>query len=321
MTRSVFCLAGPTASGKSAGVLALAQRWPIEIINVDSATIYTGMDIGTAKPTPQERTRTPQHLLDIRDPAESYSAAQFVQDTHCLIGQIRARGRIPVLAGGTMMYFQALRQGLNALPQADPAIRAQIEEMARQHGWAYVHDQLNHYDPVTAARLSPNDRQRIQRMLEVCLITGQPYSSLIQEQSPRQGTDTFHIVSLEPSVRLQLHERIALRFDQMLEQGLVGEVEQLRNRGDLTEALPSIRCVGYRQIWQHLAGQDTLEGAREKAIASTRQLAKRQLTWLRSMPERQIIDSLQADVHARVIDAAAAILSQDTPEHTPHQPD
>ena len=320
MTQPVFCLAGPTASGKSAGVLALARRWPIEIINVDSATIYTGMDIGTAKPTRQERATTPQHLLDIRDPAESYSAAQFVQDTHRLIGQIRGRGRIPVLAGGTMMYFNALRQGLNTLPQADPAIRAQIEQMAMQHGWAYVHDQLNDLDPTTAARLSPNDRQRIQRMLEVCLITGQPYSSLIQEEGRREGTDTFHIVSLEPSERRQLHERIASRFDQMLEQGLVREVEQLRHRGDLHEALPSIRCVGYRQIWQHLAGQDTLDGAREKAIAATRQLAKRQLTWLRSMPERHVIDCLQADVTARVIDAAAAVMSEDTSDR-PAQPD
>ena len=308
MTQPVFCLAGPTASGKSASVLALARRWPIEIINVDSATIYTGMDIGTAKPTLQEQASTPQHLLDIRDPTESYSAAQFVQDTQLLIDQIRARGRIPVLAGGTMMYFNALRQGLHALPQADPVIRADIEQMAKQHGWPHVHALLQRHDPVTAARLAPNDRQRIQRMLEVCLITGQPYSSLIAAEGERTGTDTFHMVSLEPSERLQLHDRIALRFDQMLALGLVGEVEQLWRRGDLHENLPAIRCVGYRQIWQHLAGQDSLQHAREKAIAATRQLAKRQLTWLRSMPGRQVIDCLQADVASRVIDAAATVM-------------
>lgn len=310
MTQAVFCLAGPTASGKSASVLALAQRWPIEIINVDSATIYTGMDIGTAKPTPAERAQTPQHLLDIRDPTESYSAAQFVQDTQQLIDQICARGRIPVLAGGTMMYFNALRQGLHALPQADPQIRAQIDTMAQQHGWPFVHETLKRLDPVTAQRLSPNDRQRIQRMLEVCLITGQPYSSLIEQPGERTGTDTFHIVSLEPSERAQLHERIAQRFDQMLEKGFVQEVQQLWARGDLNEELPSIRCVGYRQLWQHLAGQDTLEQAREKGIAATRQLAKRQLTWLRSMPDRQVIDCLAADVAAQVIDVAARYLGQ-----------
>lgn len=291
-------------------MLALAQRWPIEIINVDSATIYTGMDIGTAKPTPAEQAQTPQHLLDIRDPTESYSAAQFVQDTQQLIDQIRARGRIPVLAGGTMMYFNALRQGLHALPQADPQIRAQIDTMAQQHGWPFVHDTLKRLDPVTAERLSPNDRQRIQRMLEVCLITGQPYSSLIEQPGERVGSDTFHIVSLEPSERTQLHERIAQRFDQMLEKGFVQEVQQLRARGDLNENLPSIRCVGYRQLWQHLAGQDTLEQAREKGIAATRQLAKRQLTWLRSMPDRQVIDCLAPDVAAQVIDAAARYLGQ-----------
>ncbi len=310
MTQAVFCLAGPTASGKSASVLALAQRWPIEIINVDSATIYIGMDIGTAKPTPAEQAQTPQHLLDIRDPTEAYSAAQFVQDTHELIEQIRARGRIPVLAGGTMMYFNALRQGLHALPQADPQIRAQIDAIAQQHGWPFVHETLKRLDPATAERLSPNDRQRIQRMLEVCLITGQPYSSLIEQPGQRAGTDTFQIVSLEPSDRTQLHERIAQRFDQMLEEGFVQEVQQLRERGDLNEDLPSIRCVGYRQLWQHLAGQDTLEQAREKGIAATRQLAKRQLTWLRSMPDRQTIDCLGTGIAAQVIDAAAPFMNQ-----------
>ncbi len=308
MTQAILCLAGPTASGKSAGVLALARRWPIEIINVDSATIYRGMDIGTAKPTPEERAETPQHLLDIRDPAETYSAAQFLLDSHSLITQIRERGHIPVLAGGTMMYFNALRQGLNCLPPADPDIRARIDEMARQHGWPHVHEELGRLDPVTAARLSPNDRQRIQRMLEVCLISGQPYSTLIEQEGVREGSHHFHIVSLEPSDRLVLHERIAQRFDLMLERGFVDEVRQLRDRDDLHEDLPSIRCVGYRQLWEHLAGQTTLTEARDKGIAATRQLAKRQLTWLRSMPDRQVVDCLDSNVTASVIDAVAPLM-------------
>ena len=308
MTPPVFCLAGPTASGKSAGVLALARRWPVEIINVDSATIYRQMDIGTAKPTLQERAETPQHLLDIRDPSESYSAAQFLRDTHALITQIRERGRIPVLAGGTMMYFNTLRQGLNALPEADADVRARIDEMAREHGWPHVHAELARLDPDTAARLSPNDKQRIQRMLEVCLITGRPYSSLIEQEGEKEGDHRFHIVSLEPSDRLALHQRIAQRFDQMLEKGFVQEVQALRDRGDLHEDLPSIRCVGYRQIWEHLAGDTTLDEAREKGIAATRQLAKRQLTWLRSMQDREVIDCLADDVVSRIIDAAAPIM-------------
>lgn len=308
MTPPVFCLAGPTASGKSAGVLALARRWPVEIINVDSATIYRQMDIGTAKPTLQERAETPQHLLDIRDPSESYSAAQFLRDTHALITQIRERGRIPVLAGGTMMYFNTLRQGLNALPEADADVRARIDEMAREHGWPHVHAELARLDPDTAARLSPNDKQRIQRMLEVCLITGRPYSSLIEQEGEKEVDHRFHIVSLEPSDRLALHQRIAQRFDQMLEKGFVEEVQALRDRGDLHEDLPSIRCVGYRQIWEHLAGDTTLDEAREKGIAATRQLAKRQLTWLRSMQDREVIDCLADDVVSRIIDAAAPIM-------------
>ncbi len=308
MTPPVFCLAGPTASGKSAGVLALARRWPVEIINVDSATINRQMDIGTAKPTLQERAETPQHLLDIRDPSESYSAAQFLRDTHALITQIRERGRIPVLAGGTMMYFNTLRQGLNALPEADADVRARIDEMAREHGWPHVHAELARLDPDTAARLSPNDKQRIQRMLEVCLITGRPYSSLIEQEGEKEGDHRFHIVSLEPSDRLALHQRIAQRFDQMLEKGFVQEVQALRDRGDLHEDLPSIRCVGYRQIWEHLAGDTTLDEAREKGIAATRQLAKRQLTWLRSMQDREVIDCLADDVVSRIIDAAAPIM-------------
>ncbi len=313
MNPPVLCLAGPTASGKSAGVLALARRWPVEIINVDSATIYRQMDIGTAKPTLQERAETPQHLLDIRDPSESYSAAQFLRDTHALITQIRERGRIPVLAGGTMMYFNTLRQGLNALPEADADVRARIYLMAREHGWPHVHAELARLDPDTAARLSPNDKQRIQRMLEVCLITGRPYSSLIEQEGEKEGDHRFHIVSLEPSDRLALHQRIAQRFDQMLEKGFVKEVQALRDRGDLHEDLPSIRCVGYRQIWEHLAGDTTLDQAREKGIAATRQLAKRQLTWLRSMQDREVIDCLDTEIVAKIIDAAAPLMKASAP--------
>lgn len=308
MNTPIICLAGPTASGKSASVLALARRWPIEIINVDSATIYVGMDIGTAKPTRQEQARTPQHLLDIRDPAQSYSAAQFVQDARRLIDAIRQRDHTPVLAGGTMMYYHALRQGLNDLPEADSGIRAQIDTMAAQHGWPHVHAYLAKLDPATAARLSPNDRQRIQRMLEVCLITGLPYSELIRRPSQTQHTDRFAMLSLEPSERLRLHGRIAQRFDQMLENGFVDEVRRLKQREDLHEDLPSIRCVGYRQLWHYLDGRDNLPQAREKGIAATRQLAKRQLTWLRGMSDRQVIDCLADDVAACVVDAAAPFM-------------
>ncbi len=307
----VICLAGPTAAGKSASTLALAERWPLEIINVDSATIYRGMDIGTAKPSPAEQAQVPQHLLDIRDPAQSYSAAEFRADALRLIDAIRARGRIPLLAGGTMMYYKALRDGLDDLPQADPALRAELEARAARDGWPALHAELARLDPVTAARLAPNDSQRIQRALEICQLSGQPMSALLGRQRAAAGDDghRYLTISLEPSARAALHARIEQRFDAMLASGLLEEVRGLHARADLHPGLPSVRCVGYRQMWAHLDGGISLEEAREQGIAATRQLAKRQITWLRAQPERVIVDCLAADAVAQTIDAVAAALA------------
>lgn len=310
----ILCLAGPTAAGKSAATLALAQRWPLEIINVDSATIYRGMDIGTAKPGLDERHNVPQHMLDIIDPADSYSAATFQQDALALIDAILLRGRLPLLAGGTMMYYKALREGLDDLPAADPALRRSLESRAAASGWPALHAELASLDPDTAARLAPNDSQRIQRALEVCLLSGQPMSALLgRKQANATGPALpyeFHTISLEPSERTQLHQRIALRFDQMLEQGLAAEVRQLHARPDLHPGLPSVRCVGYRQMWSWLDSEISLETAREQAIAATRQLAKRQITWLRAQPERQIVDCLSSQAQDAIIDVAAPWLDQ-----------
>ncbi|WZB66461.1 tRNA (adenosine(37)-N6)-dimethylallyltransferase MiaA [Achromobacter xylosoxidans] len=310
-TLLVICLAGPTAAGKSASTLALAERWPLEIVNVDSATIYRGMDIGTAKPSPAEQAQVPQHLLDIRDPAQSYSAAEFRVDALRLIDEIRARGRIPLLAGGTMMYYKALRDGLDDLPQADPALRAELEARAARDGWPALHAELARLDPVTAARLAPNDSQRIQRALEICRLSGQPMSALLGRQRAAAGDDDnrYLTISLEPSERAALHARIGQRFDAMLANGLLEEVRGLHARADLHPGLPSVRCVGYRQMWAHLDGEISLEEAREQGIAATRQLAKRQITWLRAQPERVIVDCLAADAVAQTIDAVAAALA------------
>ncbi|WP_367351489.1 tRNA (adenosine(37)-N6)-dimethylallyltransferase MiaA [Achromobacter animicus] len=307
----VICLAGPTAAGKSASTLALAERWPLEIVNVDSATIYRGMDIGTAKPSAEEQARVPQHLLDILDPAQSYSAAEFRADALRLIGEIRARGRIPLLAGGTMMYYKALRDGLDDLPQADPALRAELEARAARLGWPALHAELAVLDPITAARLAPNDSQRIQRALEICQLSGQPMSALLQraERKPDDGANRYLTISLEPSDRAALHARIEQRFDAMLRQGLLDEVRGLHARADLHPGLPSVRCVGYRQMWAHLDGAIDLDTAREQGIAATRQLAKRQITWLRAQPERLIVDCLAADAVAQTIDAVAVALA------------
>ncbi|ALM84434.1 tRNA (adenosine(37)-N6)-dimethylallyltransferase MiaA [Bordetella sp. N] len=324
----IICLTGPTAAGKSAATLALARRWPLEIINVDSATIYRGMDIGTAKPSTEEQAQVPQHLLDIRDPTQSYSAAEFRNDALTLIAAIQARGRIPLLAGGTMLYYKALRDGLDDLPQADPALRADLEARAAQAGWPALHAELAKLDPVTAARLAPNDSQRIQRALEICLLSGQPMSALLgkkkkkeaapghmstagdvaQDSTADAAAHRYITISLEPSDRLRLHERIAQRFDMMLAAGLVEEVRTLRARGDLHPNLPSVRCVGYRQFWDHLDGTIDLAEARERGIAATRQLAKRQITWLRAQPDRTIIDCLAGNAVAQVIDACAPLL-------------
>jgi tRNA dimethylallyltransferase len=310
-TPLVICLAGPTAAGKSASTLALAERWPLEIVNVDSATIYRGMDIGTAKPSPEEQAQVPQHLLDILDPIQSYSAADFVADALRLIDEIRARGRIPLLAGGTMMYYKALRDGLDDLPQADPALRAELEARAAVQGWPALHAELAQLDPVTAARLAPNDSQRIQRALEICMLSGQPMSALLlRSQRPRDATGNQYLtISLEPSDRAALHARIEQRFDAMLDRGLLDEVRALRARGDLHTGLPSVRCVGYRQMWAHLDGAVDPAPPPAQRHAAPRQLAKRQITWLRAQPERVIVDCLAADAVAQTIDAMAVALA------------
>jgi tRNA dimethylallyltransferase len=297
LTLRPICLAGPTGCGKTAAALALAEYLPLEIISVDSALVYRGMDIGTAKPTPAEQAIAPHHLIDILDPLDSYSAAEFARDAQRLAAEILARGRLPLLVGGTMLYFKALFEGLSPLPQADEALRAELDAEAARIGWPAMHARLAEVDPITAARLAPGDSQRIQRALEVWRLSGRPLSALHAEQAKSPGVD-WPLLSLEPTDRAWLHQRLAQRFQQMLEQGLVAEVEGLRARGDLSPDLPSMRCVGYRQTWECLDTGD-LAPLAERGIAATRQLAKRQITWLRSMPQRQIIDcqSPQASLH------------------------
>ncbi|PZP28479.1 MAG: tRNA (adenosine(37)-N6)-dimethylallyltransferase MiaA [Roseateles depolymerans] len=280
------CIAGPTGCGKTAAALAIAERLPVEIISVDSALVYRGMDIGTAKPSAAELAAVPHHLIDILDPLDSYSAAEFVRDARRLAGEIVARGRLPLLVGGTMLYFKALFDGLSALPQADAELRAQIDAEALARGWPALHAELASLDPVTATRLAPGDSQRIQRALEVIRLTGRPLSEL-HAASRSEGVD-WPLFSLEPQDRAWLHERLAQRFDAMLDAGLVNEVRALRGRGDLSLQLPSMRCVGYRQVWEAL-DRDDFSDLRERGIAATRQLAKRQVTWLRSMPRRHAI--------------------------------
>jgi len=302
MTLECLALAGPTASGKSAAAMAIARVLPVEIISVDSAQIYVGMDIGTAKPSAAERREVAHHLIDIIDPRETYSAARFAGDATSLIGEIRARGRVPLLVGGTMLYYKALFEGLDALPAADAALRTRIDELAAERGWPAVHHELARLDPATASRLQPNDRQRLQRALEVVLIGGRPLSEL--QRGHRDGAHAQPtLLALEPRDRGWLHARIAQRFRIMLRDGLVDEVRRLRARGDLTPAMPSMRCVGYRQVWQAL-DIDALPSAEDKGIAATRQLAKRQLTWLRSMSTRQVIEADAGDATRRAMEWA-----------------
>ncbi len=294
MKAFAICLAGPTASGKSALAMALAselaRELPLEIISVDSALVYRGMDIGTAKPGAAERALVPHHLIDIVDPLHSYSAARFVADALQCVADVRARGHLPLLVGGTLLYFKALRQGLHAMPGADAAVRAQIEARAATLGWPAMHAELARVDPSTAARLAPADSQRIQRALEVWQVSGRPLSAWHQDDTRSQtlGAADWPLLSLEPASRAWLHGRIAHRFEAMLDAGLVAEVQALRARGDLHADLPSIRCVGYRQTWQAL-DSGTQDGLREQGIAATRQLAKRQLTGLRSIPSREVV--------------------------------
>ncbi|HJV96544.1 MAG TPA: tRNA (adenosine(37)-N6)-dimethylallyltransferase MiaA [Albitalea sp.] len=311
MSVTPLCLAGPTAAGKTAAALAIADALrkikPVEVISVDSALVYRGMDIGTAKPSADERARVPHHLIDIIEPTQAYSAAQFVADATRLVGEISARGHLPLLVGGTMLYFKALFEGLDEMPASDPAVRAALDDEARSKGWPALHAELARVDPVTAARLPPGDAQRIQRALEVWRVSGRPLSSFHRAKTAQP---TPPLISLEPNDRAWLHERIAQRFAAMLDAGLVDEVRRLRARGDLHAGLPAMRCVGYRQAWDALDRND-LAPLREAGTAATRQLAKRQLTWLRSMPQRQVVACDAPDALEQVVQRALTLT-----EHT-----
>lgn len=296
---------GPTASGKTAAALAIARQMPVEIISVDSALVYRGMDIGTAKPTAEELASVPHHLIDIIDPLESYSVMQFREDAIRLVAEIQARGKLPLLVGGTMMYFKGLVDGLDDLPTADADLRARIDAEAARIGWPGMHAKLRALDPVTADRLAPNDAQRINRALEIIELSGKPMSELLARREKTVLPFELLSFALEPSDRAVLHERIALRFEQMLgerdDAGIVAETAGLRARGDLHLGLPAMRCVGYRQSWEYLDGLVDRKQLRENGIVATRQLAKRQLTWLRSMPERIVIDCLASDATAQLL--------------------
>ena len=314
-TLPLIALAGPTASGKTGVAVALAH-WlaargqAAEIISVDSALVYRGMDIGTAKPTLAERGGVPHHLLDVRDPLHAYSAADFTRDATALMADIRARGALPLLAGGTMLYFKALAEGLHAMPAAQEDIRRQIEAEAAERGWPALHAELARVDAATAARLAPADGQRIQRALEVWRATGRPLSSFHAEaraqESDALAYSESRLFSLEPADRAWLHVRIAARFDAMLQSGFLDEVQALRARGDLHADLPAMRCVGYRQAWQALQEGWPLAELREKGVAATRQLAKRQLTWLRGMPRRRAMATGAGDTPQQLAQAVLA---------------
>ncbi len=295
-------LMGPTASGKTAVAARLARTLPCEIISVDSAQVYKGMNIGTAKPQAELLREAPHHLLDVIEPHESYSAARFRDDALALMREVTERDRIPLLVGGTMMYFQALTEGLNDLPEADPMIRLMIDTMAEEQGWPAVHAKLRRVDPETAARLEPNDAQRVQRALEVYYLTNQPMSKLLQKPKYVYFPYTPIRISLVPGDREALHARIAQRFDAMIEAGLVSELRRLREDYGLEPGMPSMRCVGYRQAWEHLEGRIDLAALREQGIAATRQLAKRQLTWLRAMENVTEFDCLAEDLGDLVLE-------------------
>ncbi len=315
MSGQTLILAGPTASGKTASALAIAAKWPAEIVSVDSALIYRGMDIGTAKPSAAERAAVPHHLIDIRDPTQRYSAAEFVRDADAAIADIHARGRLAILTGGTMLYVKAWLEGLDDMPTADAAVRDAVTETAKREGWPAMHARLMAVDPATANRLAPNDSQRIQRALEVYESSGVPLSQW-QTKVNRATQPQRHaaaLISLEPNDRAWLHARINQRFVDMLDAGFEAELMALRARTDLTLDLPSVRCVGYRQAWELLDIHGALTGdARhlwvERGSAATRQLAKRQLTWLRSMPTRRIVPADAPDALRQLMAVVESLL-------------
>lgn len=320
-----LALAGPTASGKTAAALAIAAHHEVEIISVDSALVYRGLDIGSAKPSALELASVPHHLINIRDPLCAYSAAEFVTDAQRLITDLNARGKLPLLVGGTMLYFKALRDGLDPMPKADPATRAALEQEAKDKGWPALHAELALVDPATAARLNPADSQRISRALEVFRVSGLPLSTFhatknkAAQANPEGVTgqndqnlseDKALMISLEPTERAWLHARIAQRFDAMLGMGFLDEVKALRARGDLHPDLPALRSVGYRQAWEALDGLWPMTELRDKGVFATRQLAKRQITWLRSMPHRQVVACDDPSALAQVLKLAHAFVER-----------
>jgi tRNA dimethylallyltransferase len=308
-------LAGPTASGKTALALAIAKRFPVEIVSVDSAQVFIDMDIGTAKPDAETLRHFPHHLINLITPEERYSAARFRDDALRVMAEITARGHVPLLAGGTMLYFKALREGLADLPQADMTLRAQIDAEAQAAGWPAMHAELARLDPLTAARLKPTDAQRIQRAIEVIRVTGRPLDALFAEQSRESLPYRLLPLALIPSDRAWLHGRIAQRFDEMLAAGLVGEVERLRRKFQLSIDLPSMRCVGYRQAWSVIEGELAPTELRDRGIFATRQLAKRQLTWLKGMADLMMFDCLDPALEAKMLENVEKFLSQHSDAH------
>jgi tRNA dimethylallyltransferase len=319
MRRRAILLMGPTGSGKSDLALRLAETLPIEIVSVDSALVYRGMDVGTAKPDAPTRARVAHHLIDIRDPAENYSAGEFTRDAALAMQDIWRRGRQPLLVGGTMLYFHALSHGIARLPGADPSVRADIEREAAGSGWAVLHRELEGVDPAAASRIHVNDPQRIQRALEVYRLTGETITRLQQERVSVFADVEVEEFAVAPLERRDLHTRIELRFGAMMEAGFLAEVRKLYERCDLHAEHPSMRAVGYRQLWRHLAGQCSLDEARNQAIAATRQLAKRQLTWLRRRERVRWFDSLHPDVAQMMRDALTECGFSASPDITPQR--
>ena len=299
---------GPTGAGKTDLALRLAARYPIEIVSVDSALVYRGMDIGTGKPSREALERFPHHLIDILDPSQPYSAGQFVRDALCAIADIRRRGKLPVLVGGTMLYFRALRRGLAEMPQADAKVRQEIDAEAARSGWPALHAQLALLDPLTAQRIQPNDGQRIQRALEVHRLTGRTLSELHAQTRPADPTMKFAAFAWAPSDRERLYDAIERRFERMIQAGFLDEVRRLRERGDLHADLPSIRSVGYRQLWEHLSGGESLSASVQRAIFATRHLARRQLIWLRAEDDLQWCDALDSTAADQIENAVATFV-------------
>lgn len=297
----VVCLMGPTAAGKTGLAIEMADAHGYEIVSVDSALIYRGMDIGTAKPDAQMLKLAPHRLIDIREPDQAYSAAEFVADAKVEINDILAKGKKPLLVGGTMMYFNALMKGLAKMPQADAKLRAEMELQAAEFGWPHLHEELQKLDPESAKRIHPNDPQRLQRAIEVCKLTGRTMTALWAEQQASVSDYDFVSIAVMPDERAVLHARIEQRFTIMLEQGFLSEVKALFERGDLHVDMPSVRCVGYRQMWAHLMGECDFDEAVYRGVVATRQLAKRQVTWLRSWEDLKVFDTFDKDLLSKAL--------------------